>query len=228
MHTRMDPFDFHLWLAILSLQFAVGLASRGFMRAYLIAYAIIGSAALGVARLASWQEYIVAYRAYTILGEAVSLFAILAIVNLVRLHGLPGRRFLLPIQIMIGISFSFGIRSASSALTLLKSPTWRLLLSWDQAFQVALCVLIGLIPIYVVYVSASLPNSLILKTISFGAYSAASAGALDHFIIFRTASHLADFVYIGSLLVWFIAARADRTTYPALTALELGDSQCEG
>lgn len=223
-HTRIDPFTLHLWVSTIALQFGVGISSRGFLRVYLIAEAIIGSAALGIARLASWQSYILAYRGHTFLSEAITLFAILSLMNLVRRGGLPTRRSAYPIQIIIVASFAFGIHAAYPALALLKSPTWRLLLSWDQAFQVALCVMIGLVPIYTVYLSATLPKSLILKIIGFGAYSAANAGALDHFITHKTFCHMADFVYVGTLLIWFVAGREDHKNDLADPALELEDS----
>lgn len=228
MHTRMAPYEIYLWLAIIVLQFGVGMAGRSFMRTFLLSQTVLGATLLTIARATPWQVYLKAYCISTFLHEGLILFLTLAIIGSVRRCGLPDRQSIIPVQVAAGIAFALGIRSASSALVHLQSPSWRLLFSWDQAFQFAICLMIGFLPVYAIYLSASLSCSTILKIIGFGAYSAANAGALDKFVFCKTFSHIGDFVYLGTLLIWFIAARTDRTMYPVATALELEDFECEG
>jgi hypothetical protein len=210
-------------LATLAIQIGVSVASKGFMRAYLAAGVLVGSVGLSVALFCSLRVYSAAYRTSVFLYEGIALFGALALLNTVRLRGLPSRRSFASIQVIGGISFAFGIRAAEPALVLLKSPDWRLLLAWDQAFSVAICAMIGMALPYTIYLSAPLPKSLLLKIIGFGATSAANAGALDYFIAHKAICHLCDFVSLGALLVWFIAAIADRESRPtAPDAPELG------
>lgn len=230
MHTRMAPYELYLWLVLIVLQLSVGMASRRYMKVYLLSEAILGSVLLSIARLLSWQAYFRAFCVSIFAHEALLLFVVLAMIDAIRRYGLPTRRSTIPIQIAAGIAFAVAIGSSSSALALVYSPIWRLVICWDRAFQFAICLMIGFLPVYAVYVSASLPTPLILKIIGLGLYSATNAGALNKFIFCRTVTHMADFVYVGSLLIWFIAGRADREENPASTPVfELEDfPQCEG
>lgn len=211
MH-RLSLSNAAIWLVIIALQAVVACTkgrNLGFLRAFLGTQSIMGCILFTV-RVSLPSAYFYSWCACTVVHHALCAFLVAQIYTVVIRRGLPSRQSLVPLYIIVALSLMAGLHFAGAAAKILTSPLVRLVLPLDHALAFSLLCMICFLPAYCIAIASSIPSRLYLVIGGFALYEATSAGMMSVWITSPrfTNQHAADFAYLFSLFLWFVALRS--------------------
>lgn len=213
MHARLTLLDAVLWLLIIGIQAMLAMSKGrglGFLKAFLAAESITSSVLFVIIRCAGPWTYFYSWCADAIVHHALCAFLVSQIYTIIRQRGIPSRQSLIPVYIMGALSLMAGLHFAGLAAKILTSPLVRLVLPLDHALSFSLLCMICFLPAYCIVIASSIPSRLYLVIGGFAIYEATSAGMTSVWItsLRFTAQHAAEFAYLISLFLWFVALRS--------------------
>ncbi len=220
MHTQIDTVRLVFWAFLISAEYTIGLAASGsrqkYLRHYLLSEAMIGTSLWVLSRTIDAWAYFHCWCIGTILDDAASFYLAWSILSQVRVRAIPSRQSRAAIYLATLISFSIGIFTAGTGMTLL-SPEWKTILSLDHAFWSGAACLVALTSLYAWLSLSPLPRRMTLTFADFALYNVIHSGLFDLMVLSGSANRFAwisDCVYVLSLLFWFVSTRIEDEQIP--------------
>jgi hypothetical protein len=198
-----------LWLAIIGMQAILAIKGRGldFLKHFLAAQSVMGCILFTINCLAGHRAYLYSWCSATVVHHGLCAFLTYRLYLVVRERGLPSRQSPVPIYIMAAGALLIGLRYAGVAAALITNATVRLVLPLDHAFSFAVVCLLSVLPLYSAVISSTIPKQIYLVIAGFALYEATYAGKVGFWITSHVfvAHHAADFAYLISLSLWYLA-----------------------